>query len=86
MREWREIVSDIYDALEDFDVDVEYVSKSGHGYDATCSYFEITLNDDDIDTDDVDDALSDVCDEWDLEIDYCSDADLDLNACWDIND
>lgn len=86
MKDWREIKSDIYDALSHYDVSVQYHKKYGHGINATCSYFTITIEDD-CDWDIVEDELEDVCSEWDLEIDYdSSDGDLDLNAGWDIND
>lgn len=87
MRNWREIRSDIYDALSDYDVDVCYHGPRGHGYEASCAYFTVTIDDDEEwDWDDLDEALEDVCSEWDLSIDDDSEGTFDLNAYWDCND
>ena len=83
MKEWREIKSDIYDALEDYDCDVYYNKPEGRGYNSRCGYFEVSINDDEWEWDDIESALSDVMSEWDLYIDDDSDSDFDLNADWD---
>lgn len=87
MRNWREIRSDIYDALSDYNVSVTYHNKSGHGWEASCSYFSVSFDDDEEwDWDWIEGDIDKVCDEWDLEIDDDSeDGDFDLNAHWDIN-
>lgn len=86
MREWRQIKSAIYDALSNYDCDVYYNPPTGRGYNACCSYFTITINED-CDHDFVADELDGVCDDWELSYDWDSeDGDLDLNADWDRND
>lgn len=85
MRNWREIRQDIYDALSDYDVNVQYNAKSGHGHNASCSYFTITIHDE-WDWDWIQEDIDDVCNEWDLSIDDDSNGDFDLNAYWDCND
>lgn len=86
MKDWRQIISDIEDALSDYNVEVEFQRKLGHGFDATCSYFTVWIEDEDWDWDYVESDIQSVCDEWDLEIDFDSAGDFDLNAHWDIND
>ncbi len=44
MRNWRKIVSDIYDVLSDYDIDVTYHKRTGHGYNAQCAYFSVSIN------------------------------------------
>lgn len=83
MKEWREIKSDIEDALENYDCDVYYHKPEGHGYNSCCGYFEVNINENDWEWDWIENDLSDVMDEWDLYIDDDSDGDFDLNADWD---
>ncbi len=85
MREWRKIQSDIYDALSNYDVDVDYTPKRGRGWSSECSYFTVTIHED-WDSDDIENDLADVCEEWDLDFDYDSYGSFDLNADWDRND
>ena len=85
MQEWRQIRADIYDALCDYDVNVYYNHKTGHGYGASCAYFTVYINDD-WDWDDVMDDLDSVLEEWELDVDSDSSGSFDLNALWDIND
>jgi len=88
MENWREIKSDIEDALENADLscDVYYHKPEGRGDDSCCGYFEVSLDDDDWEWEWVEDALEEVMNEWDLYIDDDSDEDFDLNADWDTND
>ena len=44
MRNWREIKVAIEDALDDYNVEVSYASKSGRGDDASCSYFTVEFD------------------------------------------
>lgn len=83
MKEWREIKSDIEDALENYDCDVYYHKPEGRGYDSCCGYFEVNINEDDWEWDWIENDLSGVMEEWDLYIDDDSDGDFDLNADWD---
>lgn len=85
MRNWREIRSAIYHALSDYDCEVWYEKPSGRGWNARCSYFTISINEE-YDSDDIEEALEDVADEYSLTIDWDSDEDVDLNADWDCND
>ncbi len=88
MRNWRQIRSDIYDALSNYNVTVRYHKKEGSGWDGTCSYFSVSFDDDEEwDWDWIESDIQAVCDEWDLGIDDDSeDGDFDLNAYWDTND
>lgn len=69
----RDVKNAIYDALDDYDVDIYYISRSGD----RCGYFTVTINEE-YDRDDIEDAIDDVCDEYDLWIDDDSDGDFDL--------
>ena len=87
MRNWREIKAAIEDALDDYNVEVSYASKSRRGDDASCSYFTVEFDEEeDWCWDDIESDIADVCNEYDLQIDDDSDGDFDLCAHWDVND
>lgn len=88
MKNWKEIQLEIWEALSDFQVAVEYHQKIGAGKTAQCSYFTISIQDDsEWEWNDILGAVSDVCEKWNLELDSESGTgDFDLNVNWDINE
>ena len=79
--DWQEIKSAIENALNVYDCDVYYYYPTKDG---SCGYFSVTINEDDVDYDDIDSCLSNVIFEYDLTWDDESeDGDFDLNADWD---
>lgn len=85
MKEWRSIRSAIYNALSGYDCSVYYQKPVGKGWNGTCGYFEITIEDE-YDSDEIEEELQSVADDWELDFDWDSDGTVDLNAYWDRRD
>lgn len=82
MRNWREIKRAIYNALSDYNCEVWYNRPEGRGWNAQCAYFKVRINEKYY-SDDIEDILEGVSDEYSLTIDWDSDEDVDLIAKWD---
>lgn len=87
MKNWKEIQLEIWEALSQYPVSVEYHQKIGAGKTAQCSYFTISFKDDSgLEWEEILTAIADVSEKWHLELDADSDTgDFDLNVIWDIN-
>lgn len=76
--EISEIIEAIEDALDDYNVDVNYY----HPSEDQCGFFELTI-DDEYEISDITSSLAWVLSEYELKLDFESNEDFDLIADWD---
>lgn len=75
----KEVERAIYEALRDYDYNVEYTPASRNG--DRCAYFTVTINGEDWVWDWIENDIEKICEEYGLWIDDDSKGDFDLCIC-----